>query len=136
MDNVERIRRLYEAWSAGDLDTAIAGMDPDVEWLEPADSPDARAWRGAEGIVASMEKWTEPFEDFGFAIVEMVPAGERVLVQLHQHARGRGSGAEVEGDIWHLWTLVDGKAVKAEMFSSREEALAAAESPVHPGGAA
>ena len=136
MDDVERVRRLYEAWSAGDLDTAIAGMDPDIEWLEPADSPDWRHWRGPEGILASMEKWTEPFEEFGFEIVEIAPAGERVLVQLHQHAQGRGSGARVEGDIWHLWTLVGGKAVRAEMFSNREEALAAAEAPVHPGGGA
>ena len=100
MDDVERVRRLYEAWTAGDLDSAIAGLDPGIEWIEPEDSPDAGSWRGVEGVLRSMDKWTEPFEDFGFEIVEIVPAGKRVLVQLRQHARGKGSGAEVEGEIW------------------------------------
>ena len=44
---------------------------------------------------------------------------------------GRGKGSQVEVDSLgaHLWTLRDGMAVRLEVFSSREKALAAAGLP-------
>lgn len=131
MDNVERIRRLYDAWEAGDIDAALAAVDPEIEWIVPQDSPDRRSWSGPAGVLESMAEWTEPFEDFRFEVVEVRDLGGPVLVDLFQHARGKGSGVTVEGHIWHLWTVREGRAVRAEMFRSREEALAAAGR--HPG---
>ena len=38
-ENVETVRRAYEAWNADDLDAFLAELDPEVEWhpsIEPA----------------------------------------------------------------------------------------------------
>jgi ketosteroid isomerase-like protein len=127
-EDVELVRRLYEAWLAGDQETALAGIDPDIEWVEPEENPDAGNWRGPEGVRESFEKWTEPFENYRLEVREFVDLDPCVLAVCRQHARGRGSGVEVDSDIWHLWTLRDGRAVRAEMFLRREDALRAAES--------
>ena len=126
--NVAFVRDLYDAWLTGDIERALAGVDPELEWVEPRDTPDASTWSGPEGVLESMAKWTEPFEDFGFEVVEAFDVGEQVLVELVQHARGKGSGVAVEGHIWHLWTVREGRAVRLEMFGDRDEALAAADS--------
>jgi len=120
------VQRLYDAWIAGDAETALAGIDPDIEWIEPTDTPDGQLWRGAEGVLASMAEWTQPFEDYSFEILERLDLGEQALFGLVQRGRGRGSGAQVESWVWHLWTVKDRRATRLEMFRDKEAALAAA----------
>lgn len=129
-DQAALVRGLYEAWAAGDPEAALAGVASDVEWEEPGDAPDRRRWRGAEGMLASTANWTEPFEGYGFEVLESVQVGaEQVLVGLRQWGRGRSSGAPVEAEIWHLWTVRDGLGVRMRMFRTRDEALAATAAP-------
>jgi ketosteroid isomerase-like protein len=125
------VQRLYDAWIAGDTETALAGIHPDIEWIEPPDTPDGQTWRGPEGIVASMEEWTQPFDEFRFEIVERLDLGDQALFGLVQHARGKSSGIDVASDVWHLWKVQDGKATRLEMFRTKAEALAAAGAPGH-----
>jgi ketosteroid isomerase-like protein len=129
-EDVELIRRVHEAWIAGDREAALAGIDPDIEWVEPPDSPDWTIYRGAEGIEASMAEWADSFEDFGFEVKEIRGVGEGlVLVCVHQHGRARGSTVPIEATLFHLWTIRDGRAVRAEMFRSEADALQAAKRP-------
>ena len=124
--SVALVQRLYDAWAAGDTEGALAGIDPDIEWIEPSDTPDAQTWRGVDGVLASLAEWTQPFEDYAFEIVERVEIGDQALFGLVQRGRGRSSGAVVESRLWHLWTLKDRRAARLEMFWDREAALAAA----------
>jgi ketosteroid isomerase-like protein len=124
--SVALVQRLYDAWAAGDTETALAGIDPDIEWIEPADNPDGEARRGPEGVLASMAQWTQPFEDYGYEIVERTDLGAQALFGLVQRGRGRASGVQVESRIWHLWTVKDRRAARLEMFMDRDAALAAA----------
>jgi ketosteroid isomerase-like protein len=65
----------------------------------------------------------EMFEEYEIEPVEFLKAEEHVLAVLRQRGRGRTSGAEVEGEIVHLWTIRDGKVADLRAFSSREDAL-------------
>jgi hypothetical protein len=40
--------------------------------------------------------------------------------------RGKQSGVEASWDVWHLWTVEDGKLVHGHGFTSKPEALEAA----------
>jgi ketosteroid isomerase-like protein len=57
---------------------------------------------------------------------EYVPVGDHVVVMCRYTGRGKGSGVDVDSEGAHLWTLRGGSAVRLEIFSSRERALAAA----------
>jgi ketosteroid isomerase-like protein len=129
-EDVELIRRLHEAWLAGDRETALAGVHPDIEWVEPYDAPEPETHLGAEGIEESMAEWTAPFEDFSFEIRELRDLGDGlVLARVHQRGRARGSTVPIESTIFHLWTVREGRAARAEMFRTEEEALEAAKRP-------
>jgi ketosteroid isomerase-like protein len=125
--NVELVRGLYEAWLAGDREAAIAGVDPAIEWIEPADSPDPETHYGYEGVERSMAHWTEGFDEYGFDILSVRDlGGGRVLGCLLQRARAGGSTVPVEDMLFHIWTIRNGRAVRAEMFRTEQEALNAA----------
>jgi ketosteroid isomerase-like protein len=126
--DVELVRGLYEAWFAGDQETALAGVDPDIEWIEPPDSPESDTHRGAEGISFSTERWLAPFDAWRMEIADIREIREgKVLMSARQYGRGRGSSVEVEAWIFHLWTVRDGRAVRMQMFLTEPEAVAAAD---------
>jgi ketosteroid isomerase-like protein len=127
--DVELVRGLYEAWLAGDEETALAVVDPNIEWIEPPDAPESDTHHGPEGIAFSTERWTAPFEDWRMEVDSIRELREgKVLVAARQYGRGRGSSVDVEAWVFHLWTLLDGRATRVQMFMTEPEAIAAADS--------
>ena len=55
-----------------------------------------------------------------------IAAGESVVVLTRYLGRGKASGVEVDAPGAHLWRMRNGKAVRLEIFSSRERVLDAA----------
>ena len=66
---------------------------------------------------------------------EFVDAGDRVAVRLRYYGRGKGSGAELETEMYHqVATFRDGTIVRMEYFTDWDLALAAAAAPPPPPG--
>ena len=57
---------------------------------------------------------------------DLTDAGDQVLASLTLRGRGKRSGAETSWEIWHVWTLRNGKVVGHQVFTSQSEALEAA----------
>jgi ketosteroid isomerase-like protein len=127
--NVNIIRRVYEAWLAGDFQTVYAAFDESVE-LNP--DPEAtwvgigEVYRGRAGVRKYMRAVYEAFEDYRPEVERLIDVGDRVLTLAIEHGKGRGSGAEVQANkTAHLWTLRDGKAVRLDLYLNRDRALEA-----------
>jgi ketosteroid isomerase-like protein len=57
---------------------------------------------------------------------DFIEVGEdHVVVLLHLHMRGKGSGVAVEAQTTNAWTLRDGKAVRMAVYNDKAEALKA-----------
>ena len=127
-DNVEVIRRMYDAWMGGDDETVFSIYDPAIRL-----NPDPEAWwvgmdddySGHEGIRRYMSSVYEAFEDYRPEVEQFIDVGEgRVLTLAIEHGRGRGSGAEVQAaKTAHLWTLQGGRAVQLDLFLDRKRAF-------------
>jgi ketosteroid isomerase-like protein len=93
------------------------------------DFPDAGAYLGVEEI----RRYTRGFlEDWDHAVIEgreFVEAGDSVVVGVHQHAAGKGSGAPVSMDYFQIWTFRGRKVIRLENVRERREALEAAGLP-------
>jgi hypothetical protein len=84
--------------------------------------------RPAYGLEEMTELWADldqTYTEYHLAPVDLVPAGDRVMVTLSQSARMRGSDARVESTIWHVWEIRDGKARQAWVLDSETDALEA-----------
>jgi hypothetical protein len=105
---------------------AEALFDPEVEWVEAPERVDARTFRGIEGMVESFRRWLEDFDQYTFVGERYEDHGDRVLVVARESGRGSGSGASIEGAIYSVFTIKDGKILRYEEFYDEAAAQKAA----------
>ena len=131
-ENVELVRRGYEAMNAGDVETALAMFDRDVEVHLAKDAGTVwgldfeETYRGVDGFVQFLSRLSDAWEEFRWEPTEYFDAGDRVVVYIQMTARGRGSGIEVQQEMTHLCDIRDRKLVRHETFFDRDAALEAA----------
>ncbi len=131
-ENVEVVRRVYEAVARRDADIVLSLYDPGVIWdatrgTHLGNLVGAGIYHGHEGLLDWNRQWSEAWEDPEWWTDELIDAGENVVAVVSARARGRTSGAVVEGFMGAgVWTIRDGKIVRVVWFQTREEALEAA----------
>jgi ketosteroid isomerase-like protein len=130
-DNVEVVRRSYEAYVRGDLEGALSALDPEIE-IYDHDIPDAGEYRGLEGVLRWQADWERSWESWRWEPEDFVAAGDRVVAILRVHAKGRQSGVDVERLDGAVWTLSAGKCVRLDYYGSSDQALEAAGLPGTP----
>ncbi len=133
-ENVEIVRRLYEAVDRNDLFTVLSLYHPDVE-ADYSESPggdllsaEPLIYRGHEGIRRLGRDWGDVWEEGGgYELGEFIDAGSsRLIVAVTYRGRGRGSGIEVEGTGYPMFWIRDGAITRVVWYRSRGEALEAA----------
>ena len=94
-----------------------ADGDEHLHWLARLEAQ--RPW---------LEQWLEAWEGFTVQMDDVEPVGKRhVVANMHQSARGKGSGVSVEMNISYLWDIREGRLAAMQLYATREEALRAAE---------
>jgi ketosteroid isomerase-like protein len=112
--NVEALERGYAALNRGDLSAVLDLLDPDIEWHEPAGSPEAGTHRGRDSFERFFRSWFESFEGFRVEPERIVERGDELIVIVHQAGTGRASGIQVDTRLAHVWKVANGKAVRWE----------------------
>ena len=124
--NIETLRRGYEAMNRGDLSEVMDLIDDDIAWDPGELAPDGQQGsRGRDGFQAFISGWMEAFEDFRVEPYEITGQGPYLIAEVRQSGRGRASGAPIEIEIVHVWTIDDGRAVGLQSFRDRATALEA-----------
>ena len=95
---MERLRGAYEAFNEGGVDAILERLSPDFQVRDRQTSPDRETRYGREGIKQLFDSYMEAFDALRLEPEEFIDAGDQVVVSLHQHVRGKGSGAEVVGE--------------------------------------
>jgi uncharacterized protein len=125
--NVDIVRSFHEAFGAGDRAEWRMHFAPDIDWDVTASTmPLAKVYRGHKGVEDFFRDWLGTWDDFRMNTLEVIDAGDSVVVVFQQTGRGRTSGIEVDRLFHAVYDLRDGKVVRLRLFDSREEALAAA----------
>src|SRR4051812_19893496 len=128
--NVETVRKGFEAYQQGDWERVVRDAAPDIEVVQPPDFADARSYHGHQGFVEVLRWWPSQWEDFHVELTEVIDANDdQVVWATRQRGRGKGSGVEVVGEVAFVSTFHDGKTIRIEMFQSLDEALATVERP-------
>ena len=124
-ENVDVVRRVLEAWSRRDLESALQDLDPDaeVDWSASL-GVQSGVYRGIEEIRRFWEDWLELFEEIDVRAEAFIDAGEHVVVPNRTYLRGR-DGVEVHASSASVWTLRDGKIVLHRLYQEKEAALVA-----------
>jgi ketosteroid isomerase-like protein len=123
-ENVEGLKRAFDAFASGDLETAVGFIDPEFEIHDRViGSPSER---GPAALIANAADVREAIGDVSWEPREIVDLGDRVLVEVHVTGQGQHTSLPINEAVGHIYTLRNGKAVKLDIFRTYEEARHAA----------
>jgi len=121
------MREGFEALSSGDEERILAFADPDFETVVPPSlSAEPDTYRGHEGILRYFAAFDGTMDEVCFHADRLWDAGDQVVVLARLTARGKTTGIPVEQRIAQVWTIRDGRALRAQTFPELSEALEAA----------
>jgi ketosteroid isomerase-like protein len=140
-ENVEIVRRL---WAALDRDPGMPWppapgdeldrrlqldlLDEQIEIRNPAEFPVASEYHGHDGARQwAIEVW-EVFSELHHEVEEMIEVGDGETVVSVQRTQGRmrHTGLKTNFQWAAVWTVRDGKALRAHGYASKAQALKAA----------
>ena len=123
-ENVEIVRRMWDAFLDADFATAFAFSDPDIEW-DGTNLPDGQIGRGSAAVMDHIRRWADQWDEWTVEVERIIDAGdERVVVLIRERGRSK-SGVEMDEHHAELYTLRDGLVVRRQGFSDPNEALEA-----------
>ena len=128
-ENVEIVRRGFEAGNRRDVEALIEVLDPEVEWhsaLLMSLEGEAAVYRGHQGIRTFFRDLDGLFDKLHAEYPEIRDLGDRVVAIGRISTRGKGSGAETESPIGTVIDLKNGKATQVRTYLDPKEALEAA----------
>jgi uncharacterized protein len=126
-ENVEILRRGYEAYERGKLDAVVADFAPDCEYVAAGIIPGRTGiYRGPEGYKDFIAWLDEEFIDSHLQIEALIDAGDSVVAGVTISGQGRRSGIPGTFTFWQVWRLSNGKVVHGQGFVDKAEALEAA----------
>jgi ketosteroid isomerase-like protein len=115
---------LMGAVNTQDWGGLVEWVDPEVEYTPVEESV---CHRGADAFVEYFRHWYEAWED---AVAEadevrVSPGGNRAFVAIRFAARGKASSVPIEGRVFQVVELREGKYYRVAEFSDREAAWSA-----------
>ena len=124
----ETIHTAYEAWSGRDIDALLTVVHPDAE-ARPILGANigTSVYHGHDGLRAWFRDLHQEWEAFETRVARIEERGDRALLTLDIHARGRASGVVIEGEMYHLVEIRDGLILRLEAFRDRDAAVTALE---------
>ena len=123
-ENVEVVRRVFTAFSRGDVTAMLQDLDPDV--VLHVEQAGQGVYRGHEGAIKSFVDWTEDIDDFKVVAEEFLDNGDYVVVRTRQTGSGKSSGVPMEGMFWFVSQIREGKVVRIHVLVTEQAALEAA----------
>jgi ketosteroid isomerase-like protein len=123
-ENVEIVRRMWDAFLSDDPVAGLSFCDPDIEW-DGTNLPDGTVARGHEAVVDHAMRWAASWEGWTMEPQRFIDAGgDRVILIIRETGRS-DSGLLMDERHAELYTLRNGKVVYRRGFSDPAEALAA-----------
>src|ERR1700731_1435481 len=122
-ENVEIVRRLYEAWQRDGYGVVPELMDPDIEFVNPVYAVEPGTRHGYDGFAAAARSLSSVYSDFRASAAEFYDVGDRVAVTATVTTRSAGRDVPIEAQRGYVFDFRGGKVIRFAWFSSPAEAL-------------
>ena len=115
-DDIERLRRIYDAFDRRAVDDLLADLAHDMEWRAPDTLPWGGRRHGPEGVRTMVECLDEHVDGGWGDPDDYLDAGDRVIVLGRLRGTARATGATFEATFAHVWTFGDGMPVACDVY--------------------
>ena len=107
--NIEFVKKGYEAFSAGDVDTVMSLFDDNIEWVQPGDSAISGTYHGKAELGEYLSRLAE--KSVTVKLNRLLADGDTV-VALTEVTVGDERGQDAD-----VFTLRDGKTVRVQVHT-------------------
>jgi ketosteroid isomerase-like protein len=128
-DNVALIRNIYDAFSAGDIQTILDQASPEAEWVNygPSTVPYMGNFTGR--LPAFFQAIGETTRGGKVTVDKYIAHGDNVVTLARFTATVRHTGANIDTPIAHIFTIGNGKVTSWIGFSDSAAVQAAHTGP-------
>jgi ketosteroid isomerase-like protein len=119
-------REATERFGTEGVEGLLGVIHPEFETTTPpglAAEPDT--YRGHAGVRRYFDSFYEAMDKVWLEADDYREVGGKVMVHGRLWSRGRSTGLESSLEAVFLWTVKDEQVIRAEIFATEEEALAA-----------
>jgi ketosteroid isomerase-like protein len=78
-----------------------------------------RTYTGMDGLRESWRDWLAPWATYRVEVEEAIDCGDQVLMLVYDYGRREAGAPEVKSTNAAIWTIRDGKVVRAEFYADR-----------------
>ncbi len=121
MDNVDFLKKTYEAFARGDVPAVLEAMSPDIVWHEaeghPYESPTGEPFVGPNAVMENvfmriMAEWD------GFTIVPQRyhAGGDSVVFEHRWVGTCKATGKRMDLQACHIWEVKNGKLTRLQEY--------------------
>ena len=124
-ENVEIVKRLYDAWQRDGFGVVRELMDPEIEWVNPDYAVEPGTRRGYAGFEAAARALTSIYPDYQVSAVKFSVGGDRVAVTARVATRSAGVSVPIDAERGYVFDVREGKVTRFAWFNDPREALKA-----------
>jgi ketosteroid isomerase-like protein len=126
--DVDVVRKGFEGFNRGDIEAVVEMCDPAIDWSPPAELPGVSTYHGHQGVREAAGDMLDVFGALRAEPEQLIDAGDRVVVLFRWRGHGKGSGVSLDlvGEQAAVFTMRNGRAIRADWYIDRTKALEAA----------
>lgn len=128
-DNVEQVRRLYEAAARRDFGVWAELLHEGVEWQ----AADRATYYGPQAVLEGLVRRVSELDGFAIDIRRIIGAGDTVVVEARYRAVGRTSGRVLDAPVAYVMDFRDGKIVRVQQYTDSWHILEGARTAARDG---
>ena len=138
MAKSERIKKVYDAFAAGDVETVLSNFTEDIQWSEAENFiyDYGKPLVGADAIVEGVfAKLGAEWEYWNLEDKQFYDVGEdRVLVTGRYIAKNLATGKGLDAQFAHFWQFRDTLALSFQQYTDTKQAaeVVQADKPAEP----
>lgn len=126
-ENIEVVRRVIAALAEGDRESVWRYFDPEVVVDASRQRLNPATYVGIDGLRRMVAAADAVWDGIRTEPLDLLDAGDRVVVFGLLMGKGKGSGVEVRRPTAQVWTLRGGRVVRWDVgYTNRAQALEAA----------
>jgi ketosteroid isomerase-like protein len=118
MAPVDLVKRSYDSFTNGDLDTLLEDLHPDIEWHQAQGLPHGGLHRGIDDVRRNIFEPLDAswWEGFTAEPDEFLQDGDQVVVLGRYRGIAKESRKQLDVPFVHIWTVTGDKAVRFRQF--------------------
>ena len=127
-ENVDVLKRGYDAFNSGDGETLAGVFAEDVRWEGTNDErvPGGGSFEDRDGVMAALGEVSDSFDSFSSQPDEFIEDGDTVVVLGHSDGTTK-SGNDVNVSFVHVWCMEDGVIKRGQLLTDTSVILSALE---------